>query len=97
VTTNYYSPTANAIAQTNASMQNEAMIANHIEAGRANLGALEANVLKDNTIMPGEWVGGQLHLTPPVGEMGSNKHYQITVRIGSDTHVLVVHQEPGKQ
>ena len=97
VTTNYYSPTANAIAQSNAAAQNDAMIANHIEAGRANLGALEANVLKDNTIMPGEWVGGQVHLTPPVGEMGSPKHYQITVRIGADTHVLDVHQEPGKQ
>ena len=97
VTTNYYSPTANAIAQSNAAAQNDAMIANHIEAGRANLGALEANVLKDNTIMPGEWVGGQVHLTPPVGEMGSPKHYQITVRIGADTHVLDIHQEPGKQ
>ena len=97
VTTNYYSPTANAIAQSNAAAQNEAMIANHIEAGRANLGALEANVLKDNTIMPGEWVGGQVHLTPPVGEMGSPKHYQIKVRIGADTHVLDVHQERAKQ
>ncbi len=97
VTTNYYSPTATAIAQSNAAAQNDAMIANHIEAGRANLGALEANVLKDNTIMPGEWVGGQLHLTPPAGEMGSAKHYQITVRVGTDTHVLDVHQEPGKQ
>ncbi len=97
VTTNYYSPTANAIAQSNAAMQNEAMIANHIEAGQANLGALEANVLKDNTIMPGEWVGGQIHLTPPVGEIGQPKHYQIKVRIGSETHLLDVHQEPQKK
>ena len=97
VTTNYYSPSANAIAQSNAAMQNEAMIANHIESGRANLYALEANVLKDNTINPGEWIGGQIHLTPPSGEIGQSKHYQIRVRIGADTHLLDVHQEPMKR
>jgi hypothetical protein len=97
VHTNFYSPTANAIAQSNAAAQNESMIANHIEAGRANLYSLEANVLKDNTINPGEWVGGQIHLTEPVGEFDQPKHYQIRVKVGADTHLLDVHQEPVKR
>jgi hypothetical protein len=97
VHTNFYSPTANAIAQSNAAVQNEAMIANHIEQGRANLYALEANVLKDNTINPGEWVGGQIHLTAPEGELGQPKHYQIRIKVGPDAHLLDVHQEPVKR
>jgi hypothetical protein len=60
-----FSPTANAIAQANAAVQNEAMIANTIEQGRANMAALEQGVIKDNTMMPGEWYGGQLHFEAP--------------------------------
>jgi len=92
VNTTYYSPTAAAIAQTNANMQNEAMIGNHIEAGRANMAALEKNILKDNTIMPGQWVGGQLHMSPPVGEAGQAKEYQISVTISGEVHRLTVRQ-----
>lgn len=92
INTTYYSPTAAAIAQSNANMQNEAMIANHIEAGRANLAALEKGILKDNTIMPGQWVGGQLHISPPIGDPGQVKEYQITVQIGKDVHKLSIRQ-----
>ncbi len=92
VNTTFYSPTAAAIAQSNANMQNEAMISNHIEAGRANLAALEKGILKDNTIMPGQWVGGQLHISPPNGDPGQMKEYRITVRVGPDTHTLTVRQ-----
>jgi hypothetical protein len=93
ITTNYYSPTAAAIAQTNAAFENQAMIGQHIESGRANMANIEREVLKDNTIMPGEWVGGQLHLTPPVGDTDQPKNYQISLRVGSDLHVIDVFQE----
>ena len=59
-----YSPTANAIAQANASTQNEAMISATIEQGQQNLANLEQGVIKDNTMLPGEWYGGQVHLQP---------------------------------
>jgi hypothetical protein len=61
----FYSPTAAAIAQNNAAVQNEAMFAATIERGQQNMAQLEQSVIKDNTLMPGEWYGGQLHLAPP--------------------------------
>ena len=61
----FYSPTASAIAQNNAAYQNEAMISATVETGQRNMAVLEQSVIKDNTLMPGEWYGGQLHLAPP--------------------------------
>ena len=43
------------IAQNNAAVQNEAMFAATIEKGQRNMAALEQTVIKDNTLMPGEW------------------------------------------
>ncbi len=54
----FYSPTANVIAQNDAAYQNEAMIATTIETGQRNMAVLEQAVIKDNTLMPGEWYGG---------------------------------------
>lgn len=91
----FYSPTAAAIAQNTAAAQNEAMIAGTIERGQANMAALEQNVLKDNTLMPGEWVGGQLHLSPPTNPpSGSSKNYSIIINVGGDRHVIEVAQAP---
>lgn len=59
-----YSPTANAIAQANASAQNEAMISATIDQGQQNLAALEQTIIKDDTLFPGEWYGGKLVLQP---------------------------------
>lgn len=91
----FYSPTAAAIAQNTAAAQNEAMIAGTIERGQANMAALEQNVLKDNTLMPGEWVGGQLHLSPPTNPpSGSSKSYTIILNVGQDRHVIEIFQAP---
>ena len=64
----FYSPTAAAIAQGNAAAQNEAMFAATIERGQQNMAQLEQAVIKDNTLLPGEWYGGQLHLAPPTDQ-----------------------------
>jgi hypothetical protein len=56
------------IAQNNAAVQNEAMISATIETGQRNMAVLEQAVIKDNTLMPGEWYGGQLHLAPPTDQ-----------------------------
>lgn len=91
----FYSPTANAIAQGNASAQNEAMIASTIENGQRNMAQLEQTVIKDNTLMPGEWYGGALHLSPPTNPpSGNQKSYSIIITIGSDRHVIQVAQAP---
>jgi hypothetical protein len=90
----FYSPTANAIAQNNAAVQNEVMISATIETGQRNMAVLEQSVIKDNTLMPGEWYGGQLHLAPPVDQGGAQKTYTIVITVGSDRHVIDIAQGP---
>jgi hypothetical protein len=90
----FYSPTAAAIAQNNAAVQNEAMFAATVETGQRNMAALEQSVIKDNTLMPGEWYGGQLHLAPPTSQAGGQKTYTIVITVGTDRHVVDVAQAP---
>jgi len=90
----FYSPTANVIAQNNAAYQNEAMIAATVETGQRNMAALEQSVIKDNTLMPGEWYGGQLHLAPPTDQGGAAKTYTIVITVGADRHVIDISQAP---
>jgi hypothetical protein len=87
-----YSPTAAAIAQTNAAAQNEAMIASTIEAGQQNMAALENSILKDNTLMPGEWYGGQLQLQAPQRSKAGPKVYSIVIQLGADRHEITIEQ-----
>jgi hypothetical protein len=90
----FYSPTAAAIAQNNAAIQNEAMFAATIESGQRNMAALEQTVIKDNTLMPGEWYGGQLHIAPPTDQAGGQKTYTIVITVGQDRHVVDISQGP---
>src|SRR3954470_10292747 len=90
----FYSPTAAAIAQNNAAVQNEAMVANTIEQGQRNMAQLEQAVIKDNTLLPGEWYGGQLHLAPPAEQPNGAKVYSIVIVVGADRHVVEVTQGP---
>ena len=85
-------PTAAAIAQGNASAQNDAMIASAVATGQANMAALEKGVIKDNTLLPGEWYGGQLHFAPPESDSSGPKTYRITIPIGADVHEIEVSQ-----
>jgi hypothetical protein len=90
----FYSPTAAVIAQDNAAVQNEAMFAATVETGQRNMAVLEQSVIKDNTLMPGEWYGGQLHLAPPTDQAGGQKIYSIVITVGNDRHVIEVAQGP---
>src|SRR5437868_2148182 len=90
----FYSPTAAAIAQNNAAAQNEAMVAATIETGQRNMATLEQSVIKDNTLMSGEWYGGQLHLAPPTDQGGGAKTYTIIITVGNDRHVIDITQGP---
>jgi hypothetical protein len=90
----FYSPTAAAIATNNAAVQNEAMFAATIESGQRNMAALEQTVIKDNTLMPGEWYGGQLHIAPPTDQGGGPKSYTIVITVGQDRHVVDIAQGP---
>ena len=90
----FYSPTANAIAVNNAAIQNDAMISATIESGQRNMAVLEQSVIKDNTLMPGEWYGGTLHLAPPTDQGGAQKNYTIVITVGTDRHVIDISQGP---
>ena len=96
VHTTGFSPTANAIAQSNAAAQNEAMISATIERGQQNMAALEQGVIKDNTLFPGEWYGGQLHLQPPSSDIGKGKTYTVSLLVGSDRHVIDIAHEAAR-
>jgi hypothetical protein len=93
-TGSFYSPTAAAIAQGNAAAQNEAIFAATVESGQRNMAALEQAVIKDNTLMPGEWYGGQLHIAPPTDQAGGQKTYTIVITVGQDRHVVDISQGP---
>ncbi|QIB35796.1 hypothetical protein [Ancylobacter pratisalsi] len=86
-----YDPAAAALAQANASATNSAMIRDAVETGQRNMATLEQQVLKDNTVMPGEWVGGQVHIAPPVNDP-DGKFYRIRVVVGSDVHEIDIAQ-----
>lgn len=90
----FYSPTAAAIAQDRAAAQNDAVISSIVERGQANLAQLEQGVIKDNTLLPGEWYGGQLHLAPPAEQGSARKEYSITIGVGGERHTLLVSQGP---
>lgn len=91
VHTTGYNPAAAAIAQSNANAQNAEMISATIERGQANMATLERAVIKDNTLMPGEWYGGQLHIAPLASQDGP-KVYTIAVTVGSDRHEIRITQ-----
>jgi len=60
--------------------------------GQANMAMLERAVIKDNTLLPGEWYGGQLHIAPLVSKDGP-KSYTIVVTVGPDRHEIRIAQE----
>lgn len=94
VQTTGYSPVAAAIAQDRAAGQNEALVAATIERGQQNMAVLEQSVIKDNTLLPGEWYGGQLHISPPSSDGGSGgpKTYIVSLMVGADRHDVEVVQ-----
>ncbi|GGE51790.1 hypothetical protein GCM10007276_31060 [Agaricicola taiwanensis] len=92
-----YNPALASAAMANAQAQNNAMISDTMETGRQNLAALEEGVIKDHTLLPGEWYGGQLHFEPPLEvDGGGAKSYAINVTIDGETHVITAQQAPAK-
>jgi hypothetical protein len=68
------------------------MIASTIENGRRNLDVVEKAVIKDNTLFPGEWYGGQVQFDPLNDNVG--KTIVISIQVGSDLHQIEVSHEP---
>ena len=89
-----YSSSRAIAAQSRAFRENEKMTDAAIAQGQANLSNLERDVIKDNTLMPGEWYGGTLHVAPPQqSDGGASKTYSIAVLVGSDRHEIDIQQD----
>jgi hypothetical protein len=90
VSATVYNPGQAYAARAAANGQNQAMIDRTVANGQRNLAQLEQSVIKDNTLLPGEWYGGQLHFQKPSRLEGDNgaKTYSISIRVGSDTHQI---------
>ncbi|MFJ5487808.1 hypothetical protein ACIKTA_09400 [Hansschlegelia beijingensis] len=89
----YRSPVAQQIALNQASYENAQLAGDAMAQAQFNLAALEANVLKDNTVMPGELIGGQVHFEAPADDdKGVAKNYRVSIDIAGETHDIDVVQ-----
>jgi hypothetical protein len=93
--TTSYSPSAALAAQRRAARQDARVLNSAIKQGHKNLTKLERGALKDDTLFPGEWYGGTLHLQPPaeVENATGPKTYSISLTVGPDEHQIEVVQE----
>ena len=85
-----YDPIRAQIAQQNANADTAANFERIRADGDANLGRLEATILKDNTVMPGEWSGGTIVLAPPESSDDGTSNYSIIVAFGGEDHIFAV-------
>lgn len=80
--------------QQNANMQNAEMAAGVAHVGARNLAALEAMVIKDDSVLPAETYGGRLVIQGPATGEAPLKAYTLTIPLGADTHRIQVSQGP---
>ncbi len=68
------------------------------ERSEEAIARFEETVMKDHTVMPGEWFGGQMHIQAP-SDIPADQiaNYRLTIRLGPDAHVFDVVQTPGRQ
>ena len=85
-----YDPLRAQIAQQNASANTAADFERIPADGDANLGRLETTILKDNTVLPGEWSGGTIVLAVPERSDNSPASYSIVVAFGGEDHIFAV-------
>jgi hypothetical protein len=85
-----YDPLRAQLAQQAANAQTTADFAALRAQGEENLYALESTILKDNTVMPGEWFGGSIVLAPPEKAETGHTAYVITVRFGGEEHTFSI-------
>lgn len=92
--TTSYKPSVALAAGRRSARQDERLINAAIKQGQGNLKKLEKQVLKDNTLLPGEWYGGTLQLQPLSGDAsGGPKTYSIALRVGPDEHRIDIVQD----
>src|SRR5262249_30654590 len=85
-----YDPARAQMAQSLAAAETSADFERLRAQGETNLRALDATILKDNTVMPGEWYGGTIVLAPPAKSASGGKDYSIVIDFGGEEHTFAV-------
>jgi hypothetical protein len=60
--------------------------------GEVNLARLNATILKDHTVMPGEWYGGVIVLAVPPKDQAGAAEYTIAINFDGEVHEFKVRQ-----
>jgi hypothetical protein len=87
-----YDPYRAQLAQQAASAQTAADL-NAIQAeGERNLAVLESTIIKDHTLLPGEWFGGTIVLDAPQKSEAGRAEYLVTIPVAGEEHTFRVAQ-----
>jgi hypothetical protein len=79
-------------AQSINNAQTAANLASIQAQGQQRLSELQTTILKDNTVLPGEWVGGMVVLDIPDKTPDGVMHYQTDVHFGNEVHSFTINQ-----
>ena len=90
-----YDPLRAQVAQQAANAQTANDVAMLRAEGEQNLNRLQQTILKDNTVMPGEWYGGSIVLDPPAQADSGTSSYSIVVDFAGEQHTFAVSQVKG--
>jgi hypothetical protein len=87
-----YDPLRAQIAQDIAASETRADFAALRQQGERNLMALQRTILKDNTVMAGEWIGGTVVMEQPVYTRGNTAPFTVKVEFGGELHEFQIAQ-----
>jgi len=90
-----YDPARAYAAQSLNNAQTAANFAATEAQGQQRLGELQNTILKDNTVLPGEWIGGIVVLDRPAKAADGVARYQIDILFGDEVHSFAVNQARG--
>ncbi len=86
-----YDPMRAQLAQQVAQAQTQSEFSSLQQVGEQNLQMLEGTILKDHTVMPGEWYGGTIVLDPLHSASSNGKSYfDISIIYGGEQHTFSV-------
>jgi hypothetical protein len=91
-----YNSYQNYTARQLANAQTSAEFAAIRAEGEANLAALQGNIIKNHTLMPGEWYGGTIVLDVPKKSKAGITNYLVSVTVESETHQFQISQKKMK-
>ena len=89
-----YDPLRAQLAQQSAQAATNAEFATLKIEGERNLSRLQQTILKDNTVLAGEWVGGTIVIDQPKNSSNSTASYSIVVGFGGEQHEFLISHVP---